>query len=320
MKKVKITSLALVLILTAALLFACSGGGSGSGTGPSAGASASGSAPAGAITFTDMFDREVSLAAPATKVVAITAADCEILYALGAGDTVVGRGEYCNYPEEVLDVEAVDSGSELNVEQVIALEPEVVIMGGMAQSDEQVKALEAGGITVVVSYAQDITGTYTAIEMIGKVVGKTAEADALVAEMKQGFADIEAKVEKSDTPKTVYFEVSPLEWGLWTSGSNTFMDEIATMLGLENAFADVDGWAEISEEQVLERDPDYIVTSAMYFGEGPEPDEEILGRTGWQDLKAVKAGQVFLADNDSITRPGPRLVQAAETLYGQVYG
>ena len=73
--------------------------------------------------------------------------------------------------------------------------------------------------------------------------------------MQSAFADIAAKSE--NTGKTVYFEVSPLQWGLWTAGKGTFMDELATMCGLTNAFADVEGWAEISEEQVLERNPDY---------------------------------------------------------------
>ena len=116
-----------------------------------------------------------------------------------------------------------------------------------------------------------------------------------------------------------YFEVSPLEFGLWTAGDNTFMQEIATMLGYENAFADVDGWGEISEEQVLSRDPDTIVTVAMYFGEGPKPDEEIAGRTGWDELKAVKEKRIFMANSDEFSRPGPRLADGAEALFDFFY-
>lgn len=324
MKSTKFLALALSLVLVLALLAGCGGGG---GTGSSSAANdssapaSSGSVAAGdSITFTDMTGRDVTIEGPVESIVAVTAADCEIIYALGMGGAMAGRGEYCNYPEEVLDVEAVESGSELNIEQIIALEPDVVFMGTMAQTTEQVEAIETAGIPVVVSDADTIDEVYTSIGVIGTALGKDAEAEALVADMQQGFADIEAKVDGSQEGKTVYFEISPLEWGLWTAGTGTFMDEIATLLGLENVFGDVASWAEISEEQVLERDPDYIVTSTMYFGEGPTPDEEIKGREGWQDLKAVAGGKVFLADNDSITRPGPRLVDAAETLYGQVYG
>ena len=124
-----------------------------------------------------------------------------------------------------------------------------------------------------------------------------------------------------DGTKTVYFEVSPLQYGLWTAGKGTFMDELATICGLKNAFDDVDDWASISEEQVIARDPDYIVTITMYYGEGPMPVDEILGREGWQDMKAVKNGQVFNAsDSNALSRPGPRLKDAAVELYNFIYG
>ena len=266
-----------------------------------------------AVTVTDMAGREISLDAPATKVVALTASDCEILAALGAEDTLVGRGEYCDYPESILEVPAVQSGADTNLEQIIALEPQVVIMAKMAQTEEQVAALEEAGIRVVVSDAQDIEGVYTAIRLIGALVGRNDEAEAMVADMQSAFADIAAKSE--NTGKTVYFEVSPLQWGLWTAGKGTFMDELATLCGLTNAFADVEGWAEISEEQVLERDPDYIVTISMYYGEGPTPVEEIKSRAGWEGLKAVQNDAILNADSNEISRPGPRLKDAAETLY-----
>ena len=271
-----------------------------------------------AVTVTDMAGREITLDAPATKVVALTASDCEILAALGAEDTLVGRGEYCDYPESVLEVPAVQSGADTNLEQIIALEPQVVIMAKMAQTEEQVAALEKAGIRVVVSDAQDIEGVYTAIRLIGALVGRNDEAEAMVADMQSTFADIAAKSE--NTGKTVYFEVSPLQWGLWTAGKGTFMDELATMCGLTNAFADVEGWAEISEEQVLERDPDYIVTISMYYGEGPTPVEEIKSRAGWDALKAVQNDAIFNADSNEVSRPGPRLKDAAEALYTFVTG
>lgn len=271
-----------------------------------------------AVTVTDMAGREITLDAPATKVVALTASDCEILAALGAEDTLVGRGEYCDYPESILEVPAVQSGADTNLEQIIALEPQVVIMAKMAQTEEQVAALEEAGIRVVVSDAQDIEGVYTAIRLIGTLVGRNDEAEAMVADMQSTFADIAAKSE--NTGKTVYFEVSPLQWGLWTAGNGTFMDELATMCGLTNAFADVEGWAEISEEQVLERDPDYIVTISMYYGEGPTPVEEIKSRAGWDALKAVQNDAIFNADSNEVSRPGPRLKDAAEALYTFVTG
>ena len=268
-----------------------------------------------AVEVTDMTQRTVTLDAPATRVVAITAANVEVLYALGAGDTLVGRGEYCDYPTEALDVPSVKSGTDLNVEEILALEPDVVLMDTMGQTTEQVEALENAGVKVVMTKEDGIEGVYTAIDLIGKVVGKNDEAAALVADMKNTFAEVTAAAKDADfAGKTVYFEISPLQWGLWTGGNGTFMDEIGQMLGLTNIFADVDGWASVSEEQVLERNPDFIVTTSSYYGEGPTPVEEIEQRAGWENVTAVANGDVFNADSNSFTRPGPRLADAAKAL------
>lgn len=269
------------------------------------------------VTFTDMTGREIVLDQPASRIVALTPSDCEILCALGAEDLLVGRGAYCDYPEDIQQVPVVNSGDQTNLEEILALSPQVVLMATMAQTQEQIAALEAAGIRVVVSDAQDIEGVYQAIEMIGQLTGRQSQAQALMAQMQEQFQRIAAQAQ--DTGKTVYFEVSPLEWGLWTAGKGTFMDELAALCGLTNAFSDVEGWAQISEEQVLQRNPDYIVTVTMYYGEGPTPQEEIMSRAGWQDVTAVAQNQVFQADNDRMTRPGPRLMDAAQALYDFVY-
>lgn len=270
------------------------------------------------VTLIDMYGREISLDEPAARIVALTPSDCEILCALGMEDALVGRGEYCDYPESIQALPVVQSGAATNIEEILALNPQVVLMSDMAQAKEQVDMLEANGVRVVVSNADDIAGVYTAIRMLGSLMGCDAKAEALVADMQAAFDDIAAKSES--TGKTVYFEVSPLAYGLWTAGSSTFMDELAAMCGLTNAFADVDGWAAISEEQVLERNPDYIVTISMYFGEGPTPVEEIMGRTGWESLNAVVNGDVFNADSNAVSRPGPRLMDAAVELYNFLNG
>lgn len=277
-----------------------------------------GAALADGITVTDMHGREIALDQPATRIVALTPSDCEILCAIGCEDALVGRGKYCDYPESISALPVVQSGAETNIEEILALDPQVVLMSDMSQTEEQAKLLEQNGVKVVISDANDIAGVYTAIRMIGALMAKDDAAEALIGDMQATFDEIAAKSEKSD--KTIYFEVSPLQWGLWTAGSGTFMDEIAQMLGLKNAFADVEGWAEISEEQVLERDPDYIVTITMYYGEGPTPVEEIESRAGWENVTAVKNGKILNLQNDELSRPGPRLADGAKALYDFVYG
>ena len=314
----KILSVLLAALLLIGALFACAP----AATAPEATATpaetateapAATEAPKG-VTVTDMTGREITLDEPATRVVALSAADCEVLYAVGAGDLIVGRGEYCDYPAEVLEIPAVQSGMETNIEQIIELKPQVLLMSTMAQTEDQIAQLEAAGIQVVVSDAQNIEGVYTAITMMGALTGHEAQAAEVVAGMKDTFASLAARAGELEG-KSVYFEVSPLQYGLWTAGGGTFMDEISTMLGLKNVFADVTGWAQVSEEQVLEANPDIIVTIAMYFGEGQTPEEEILSRAGWQDITAVKNGDILNLQTNELSRPGPRLADGAKALF-----
>ena len=269
-----------------------------------------------AVTVTDMYGREITLTEPATRIVAMQPSDCEILCAIGCEDALVGRGQFCDYPPSVLELPEVQSGENTNIEEILALEPQVVLMNDMAANETQVKALEDNGIKVVVSRATDIEGTYYAIRMIGALMGKNDEAEALIADMQNTFDEIKAKSPAEG--KTVYFEISPLQWGLWSAGKNSFMNELAEICGLTNIFADQeDAWLSISEEQVIERNPDYIVSIA---GMGDTAVEEILGRTGWDVITAVQNAQVFNADSNAIARPGPRLKDAAVELYNFLNG
>jgi len=335
MKKTRLFSLLLAGLLTLSLAAGCSAGAAAgsdgtlkataavsetSDTAPagteaaatSAQASAEFSADTSPVETRDMAGRKIHLDKPAEKIVALTASDCEILYAIGAGDKLVGRGEYCDYPADVTKLPSVESGAETNIEQIIALDPDVVVMNFMAQTKEQVTALENAGITVVMNNAVTIDDIYTSITLLGAVTGKNTEAESVINTMKSVFAGIGPSPET--TGKTVYFEVSPLEYGLWTAGKGTFMDEIAGILGLTNIFADVDGWGEVSQEQVIERNPDYIVTIAMYSGQGSTPVDEIAGRDGWKNISAVKNGRIYNADSNEISRPGPRIADAAKAL------
>ena len=279
----------------------------------------------GTIQVTDMMGRDISLDKPAEKVVVLDAANCEVLYALGAEGAILARGEYCNYPEAVLDIPMVGSGRNTNIENIIALQPDIVIANSMDQTKEQIHAIEAAGIPVVMTDDSNIEGVYTGIMLVGEVMGKSEEAIKLVDDMKADFESIakkaeQAKTEAGDATKTVYIEASPLEYGLWASGSETFAHEIVEMLGAKNIFDDVENWVEVSQEQVISRNPDLIISTTMFFGGDMSPEEEIYSRKGWEGITAIKEKQVFNANSDTITRPGPRLVDAAYEMYEYIYG
>jgi len=269
----------------------------------------------GVLTVTDMHGREITLTEPATRIVALQPSDCEILCALGCEDALVGIGQYCDYPASITGLPVVQSGAETNIEEILALNPQVVLMNDMAQSEEQVKQLEENGVKVVISTTSDIASVYTAIRLIGQVMGKETEAEAVIADMQATFDDIRAKV--SGEAKKVYFEISPPPY-LYSAGSSSYMNELAEICGLKNIFDDqADAWLMISEEQVIERNPDYIV---LITGMGSAGVEEILARNGWGDIAAIKNGKVLNDDSSCMARPSPRLKEAAIELYNFVYG
>lgn len=228
--------------------------------------------------------------------------------------------EYCDYTTEILEVEDVGSGNTTDIELIISLAPDVVFMGTMAQTEAQNNQLEAAGIAVIVSDANDLAGTYDSIVLTGKVLNRNDEAIGIINDMRSKIANIEEKASQSSVDgKRIYFEVSPLEWGLWTTGEGTFINEAATILGLENVFNDVNGWAEVSEEQVLERKPDFIVTTTMAY-EGIDAVDGIKSRTGWDAIPAVADDKIIEMSDNSLMRPGPRLAAGIEQLYNFVYG
>ena len=266
------------------------------------------------IVVTDMFGREVTLSEPATRIVVMQPSDCEILCAIGCEDAIVGRGQYVDYPASILDVPVVQSGAETNVEEILALQPQVVLMNSMSQSEEQVKQLEENGVKVVVSATSNIESVYTAIQLIGKLMGKNAEAEAVITDMQTTFEEIRAKT--SGETKKVYFEISPPPY-LYTAGSSSYMNELAEICGITNIFGDQeDAWLMISEEQVIERNPDYIV---LITNMGSAGVEEMLSREGWGDISAIKNRKVFNDDDSCMARPSPRLKDAAIELYNFVY-
>ena len=267
------------------------------------------------IVLTDMAGREITLAEPATRIVVTLPAECEILCALGCEDTIVGRGKNVDYPASILDVPVVQSGADMNSEEIMALEAQVVLVNTMSLNDEQIKLLEDNGVTVVESSTSDFASVYASITMIGKLMGKEEEAQAMIDDMLATFDDIRAKSEGFN--KSVYFEISPLQWGLWSCGSSSYMTELAEICGLKNIFDDqVDAWMMVSEEQVIERNPDFIV---MISGMGAEGVEEILSREGWGDINAVKNQKVFDDADSIVARPGPRLKDAAIQLFDFIH-
>lgn len=268
---------------------------------------------------TDSRGKEITFDKVPEKIISLLPSDTEIVYALGMGDKLIAVSTYCNYPDDTKNKQKLESGDKTNIEIIIGLEPDLIILGKMAQTEDQIKQLEDAGIKVILTDANNISETYSVIEMLGKTLNKNQAAADIINGMKKDFADIKNQI-NGKTPKKVYIEISPLQYKLWSCGKGTFHDELLTLVGATNIFSDIDGWKEVSEEQVLSRNPDIIITTVGPMYGVDDPVGEIKGRANWGTIDAIKNNKVYVTDSDAIQRPGPRLAEAAKDLVKIIYG
>ena len=249
------------------------------------------------------------------KVISLQPSNTEILFALGVGDKVIGVTEYDNWPEKVKDIEKVGSPTSFNVERIVELNPDVIFaytMGG----EEQVKQLEEAGLKVfVIQSPSSVEDVYKDINQIAQAMGVEDKGKELVENIKGQLAALKEKTDKIIQKKRVYFEIAPAP-DIWTMGSGTFQQELIETAGVENIYADQKGWFSVTEEDIINRNPEVIITTVNYVD---NPAGEIKSRQGWESIKAIKDGAVYELQADLLDRPGPRIAEAAELLAKTIY-
>lgn len=166
----------------------------------------------GPLELTDLSGRTIKLDKPASKVVALAASDCEILCAIGARDTIIARGTYCDYPEDISSIRDVGSGNLTSTEELVAMKPDIVLMCKTGFTLDQVTAMESAGLKTLVNEANTFEDTYKYIELLGKLTGHEEESAKVISDMKssvQYFRD----TTKGKEQKTVYFQLCMPEHG-----------------------------------------------------------------------------------------------------------
>ncbi|MBK5499267.1 MULTISPECIES: ABC transporter substrate-binding protein [unclassified Peribacillus] len=272
------------------------------------------------ITIKDATGEKVTIEEQPKKIVTLIPSNTEVVFALGLGKKVVGVSDNDNYPEETKEIEKV-GGMEMNTELIVSLKPDLVLAHASSahNSNEGLQQLKDAGIDVlVVNDAQSFDEVYESIDMIGQATGEHDKAKEIVANMKTKLKKIQEKAKsvKDEERKTVLVEVSPSP-DIYTPGKNTFMNEMLNIISAKNAAAELDGWAKIDEESMIAANPDVIITTYGYYTK--DPISEVTGRKGWEDVAAVKDGQVFDVHSDLVTRSGPRLIEGVEELAKSVY-
>ncbi|MET4561357.1 iron complex transport system substrate-binding protein [Lysinibacillus parviboronicapiens] len=258
---------------------------------------------------------EVTFDAVPKTVVSLQPSNTEILFALGVGDKIVGATDYDTYPAEAQNIERVSDSMTFNSERILALKPDVVIAYTTGK-DDALKGLEDAGVKVfVIQSAASFKDVYGDIEQIATVMGVEDKGEQLNKDIKAKIANVQAKVKDVEKQKNVYLEISPKP-DIYTTAAGTFQQEILNAANVSNVFADQKGWVKVSEEDVIAKNPEVILTTVNY---AKDPAAEIIARNGWNTITAIQNKAVYYVDADISTRPGPRIGEAVELVAKAVY-
>ena len=272
-----------------------------------------------ALTVVDDLGHTIEFPSHPQRIVSISASTTEILFAIGAGDKVVGRDEYSVYPEAAQEVPSVGAlWEELPTEAILEMEPDLVIAAQII-SEDQVLALRDLGLNV---YWQANPTTYEGLwenlRAIGELTDRQSEAENLIASLNARVLAIKAKVAAVSVFPSVFYELDATDpSNPWTTGSGTFIDYIIKSAGGENVASALEGdYAQISSEELIVIDPEIILLADALYGVTPLSVEE---RPGWSVITAVKEGALYPIDPNMMSVPGPRLVDALEETAGLLH-
>jgi iron complex transport system substrate-binding protein len=258
----------------------------------------------------------LTIPAEPQRIVSLTPAETEILFALGAGDRVVGKVEdIANYPPEAADVPVVGRFDGVDVEQIVASDVDLVLAGGGGGTPpEAIEQIRSLGIPVLVVYAESVDEDLDDIELIAAAVGKPAEGEALVAEMRRKFDAVAALTADLEKPR-VFIETGnqPAIYGIADNSVYAEMIELAG--GQPVTTGSATNW-EMSVERLVTEDPEIILLADANYG---VTVEEVTGRSGWDGITAVRDGAIHPIDDIVVTRPGPRLTEGLLLLLSAIH-
>ena len=265
------------------------------------------------VTITDDLGVTVTIDKYPERIVSLSPANTEILFALGLGDRIVGVTEYCTYPEAALSKDKIGGFSTINTEKIAVLNPDLLVAAD-GNSEETIAHLRELGYTIITVNADTIDTTLADIRLIGKAAGVESAAEELVSSMKDDLAGIAEKTKGAEKPTILHcMWTDPL----WVSGSGTFQDEMISAAGGVNAAAAEGGWVALTMEKFLTMNPDIIVVDSgdgMGVGTDDALKNFFLKDSRMQSLSAVQNERVYVVNADIIDRGGPRIVEGVEAL------
>jgi iron complex transport system substrate-binding protein len=257
---------------------------------------------------TDEAGRTITLPATVTRFISLAPNVTEMVFAIGAGDGLVGRTTYCNYPVAAQKIDVVGDTLKPSIERIIALRPQVVFVSTASQLEAFTAELEAHHIAVYVTDSHDLEGVFRSMERLADILGKRPQADELLKQLRTRVDAVAEKIKSRPTVR-VFYQVSYEP--LYTIGRDAFLTDLIKRAGGVSVTADVPGaWPRYSAESALAANPEAIVlATGGSLGEGNSKVAGALTRS-----PAVNRGRVYKINADHLSRPGPRLVDGLEEL------
>lgn len=265
------------------------------------------------LTVQDDFGQEVTFDKEPEKVVSLSPANTEILFALEASDKIAGRTDYCNYPEEAAQVESIGDYNAPNIEKIISLSPDLVLATDFISDDVRAQ-IEATGAKVMVFTATDIPTVQDEIIRVGQILNVNDQAAAITGDMQKKYEALKEKTAGAKTKKSVFVDIGDY----YSSGDGSLLGTMLTDINADNIAAGTGmAWPQMSVEQIIAANPDVYVSFLT------EPDV-IKAVPGFDQVNAIKNDQIYFyemlsPDSDLIQRPGPRIVDGLELLAKDIY-
>ena len=270
----------------------------------------------------DRDGNDISLPETVSKIISIGPSNTEVLVALGFADMIIATDAYsANVPglkPGISDFSMMDNDGEL----IIEMQPDLIFVTGMsrAQGEDPYKVLADVGLCLIyMPSSTSIAGIMEDIRYMAEVLAVEETGEEILEVMQAKIDEILAITNTSSEVKKVYYEIAAAP-NMYSFGGGTFLHEMIELLGAVNIFADTIGWASVSDEAILEADPDIILTTVNYI---ENPVEEIKSRDGWNAITAIKNDDVYYISTDASNRPSHNVViamqQMAEAIYPELF-
>lgn len=278
----------------------------------------------GYIELVDDAKRNVRIKKYPKRIVSLSPANTEILFALGLGAKVIGVTSYCNFPRAAQSKEKIGGYGNPDIEKIIALAPDLLFADSLCYTKGIVAKLDRHGLSTLILDPQNLTEVIHAIQMVGKATGSEKESARLTANMSERIHVVTStvsKIERTKRPSVLY-----MTWHnpLWVAGRNILANALIDKAGGINIAADGRGWRILSLEQVLRRNPSVIIVCRGHSAAGSVLLQWTRNEPRLSQVDARKFGRIYEIDADLVDRFGPRVVDALEQfahyLHPEVFG